>query len=144
MGMILEKLTSSFGAEEKNMGVNDNNNCSSDETGDIPDVRDNIENGGPSAHSQSSWSQCITAQQEINLIEVGRRQSQSSEVTCNEDYYTSFGEDYCLQLLFDENESDQEDDTIGEGGRRVHFSTNCTDAGDDFACQVHLHYYFPL
>jgi hypothetical protein len=141
MGMILEKLISSFGAEEKTMGANDNNNCSSDEVGDVPDVGDNITNGKPGSFSQSSWSQCITAQQEINLIEVGRRQSQSSEVIHNEEYYTSFDEDYCLQSLFDENESDQEDDAIAEGSRRVHFSDDCTDTGEDSAWQVHHHFY---
>lgn len=139
MGMILEKLSSTFGVdEEKSSGENDNNNCSSDETENVPLDWNNITNGRPGSFSQSSWSQCITAQPEINLMEVGRRQSQGSEVTASNVYYKNFEEDYCLSLLFNENEN-QEDDVVREGPRRVRFDDNKLDADDDVGFQVYIY-----
>lgn len=138
MGMILEKLSSTFGVdEEKSSGENDNNNCSSDETENVPLDWNNITNGRPGSFSQSSWSQCITAQPEVNLMEVGRRQSQGSEVTASNVYYKNFEEDYCLSLLFNENEN-QEDDVVREGPRRVRFDDNKLDADDDVGFQVYI------
>lgn len=145
--MILEKLTSTFGAdEEKTVGENDNNNCSSDEIENVPADWNNMTNGQPGSFGQSSWSQCLAAQPEVNLMEVSRRQSQSSEVTCNETYYKSFEDDYCLSLLFNENESEshQDDDLVKERHRRVRFDSNCPDMDEDVGSQVHIHYYFIL